>query len=238
MNKNPDFVSVATRLIEERFSDAACAFVAGSIVTGQGTPSSDIDLIVFYNDETSISFRESVFHEGWPVEIFVHNLKSQEHFMNEDLENAQCSTLTMVLSGIVIGDQKIAQTRKDKAALLMQQGPNPWTTTKIDNKRYFLSDLFDDLRHPKDPDYIPAILAELFLRLGDFYLRAQNKWSGDGKQLIKILKKDNAEFTQRYLHAFEMARQKDVQPLETLMTEILAPYGGFLFEGFKGIVKL
>lgn len=238
MNKNPDYIAVASNLIEERFPDAACAFVAGSIVTGHGTPSSDIDLIVFYTDETRESYRDSIIYEGWPVEIFVHNPKSQDYFMAQDLDNGQCSTLTMVITGIVIGNEAVAQSRKDKAASLMAQGPNPWTKEKIDNKRYFLSDLLDDLHHPKDPDYVPAILAEIFIRLGDFYLRAQNEWSGDGKQLIKIMKKNHAEFAHRYLRAFEKAQQNDIQPLEDLMQEVLSPYGGFLFEGYKSVVKL
>lgn len=239
MIKNPDYLSVANNIFTEKFPDAACAFVAGSITTGHGTESSDIDLIILFNDETHETYRESITCEGWPVEIFVHNLKSQDYFMNEDLRTGKCATLSMIITGILIDpDQTTGLARKEKAESLLQQGPIPMTKEQIDHVRYFLTDLLDDLRHPKDPDYIPAILAEIFVRLGNFHLRAQNKWSGDGKQLIKIMKKEDPALTERYLQAFKKAETGKITALENLMAEILHPYGGLLFEGYKSVAEM
>ena len=71
MTERPDYLLVAKAIFTERFPDAACAFIAGSIVTGQGTPSSDIDMVVIYNDEEHETYRNSLMRDGWPVELFV-----------------------------------------------------------------------------------------------------------------------------------------------------------------------
>lgn len=235
--KNPDYLSVAKKIVAERFSDSDCVFVAGSITTGHGTPSSDIDMIILYDDETHESYRDSIIQEGWPVELFVHNIKSQNYFFNEDIKNGHASTLTMVRTGHVIGNETLGNKRKTIAEQLFLAGPERLSADKINAMRYSITDLFDDLRHPKDPDYIPALLAELFPRIGNFYLRSQNKWSGIGKQLVKLLKKEHPEFTVRYLSAFEMARIGKLEELETLINYTLAPYGGMLFEHYKSVAK-
>lgn len=233
--QNPDYLSVAKHIFTARFPDAACGFVAGSIVTGHGTPSSDIDLIVLYDDNDHETYRESIMAEGWPVEIFVHNLKSQDYFFNEDIENGASSTLTMVTTGILIGlDTKLGFARKEQAEALLAQGPEPLTSEVIDWKRYAITDLLEDLRYPKDCDYRYGILADLFTLLGNFYLRAQGKWSGSGKQLVKILKQDDPVFAARFLSSFNF-NNPNFAAIEQLVNDILAPYGGQLFTGYKSI---
>lgn len=236
--KNPDYVAVAETVFSENFSDAACGFIAGSMLRGEATSSSDIDLIILYDDRTSPSYRRSIIAEGWPVEIFVQNLAAQDYFLQQDVTNGTSMTASMIACGHVIGsDHRLARSRKDTANIILEQGPERWTAEKIDNERYFITDLWDDLRAPKDRDAIPFILANLMPRLGNFYFRSQGKWSGSGKALIRLMKQDNAAFAQQFMQAFDDALQGDNRAVQALVSSVLEPYGGLLFEGYTAYAK-
>jgi hypothetical protein len=153
--------------------------------------------------------------DGWPVEIFVHNIKSQNYYFDEDKKNGQCSTMNMVITGHVIGpDEKLAHERKAIAEKGIAAGPESLT---------------------KDPDYRMGICAELFAKVGDFHLRTQNIWSGFGKQLVKMLKKYDTTFADTYIKATTRAQQGDIALLEKVITDVLQPHGGFLFADYKSV---
>ncbi|MBW6420918.1 nucleotidyltransferase domain-containing protein [Rhizobium sp. XQZ8] len=63
-------LSLTGRFLAERFADADFAFVAGSIMRGAGTPSSDIDLVVLHSALPNAHRRSQLF-EGMPFEAFV-----------------------------------------------------------------------------------------------------------------------------------------------------------------------
>ncbi len=58
---------IARRVIESKFSSAQVAFCAGSIIRGEGTSTSDIDLVVIFPDLKQ-AWRESFVFDGWPVD--------------------------------------------------------------------------------------------------------------------------------------------------------------------------
>lgn len=237
MKKNPDFISVAQKVFDKNFSDAACGFIAGSILRDQATETSDIDLIVLYADETHETYRDSMISDGWPVEIFVHNIKSQQYFFDKDIINGHASTLSMILDGTLIGSQQIVgMKQKNLAKQLLEQGPKKWTSEKIDWQRYSITDLWDDVRATHDPDAVTAVLAELYPKIGEFYLRSQNKWSGKGKALVRLLKQNDPTFAEDFINAFDMAfNAKELHLLEKLIDQLLASHGGKLFAGYKSV---
>ena len=48
MNK-PPFQETAQKIFTTRYSDAAVMFLAGSVVRGEGTKTSDLDLVVVFD---------------------------------------------------------------------------------------------------------------------------------------------------------------------------------------------
>lgn len=68
-------IEAAERFIKKRFPYCQGAVLAGSVVRGEETATSDLDIVVFEKNLTS-SYRESLIEFGWPIEIFVHNLTS------------------------------------------------------------------------------------------------------------------------------------------------------------------
>ncbi len=233
--RTEDFLSVAEKIFASEFPNAACGFVTGSVVSGQQTPSSDIDMVILYNDETSESYRDSFTREGWPVEVFVHNLLAQDFFMDDDMH---CTMADMIAKSIVIGpDKELAEARKAKARAIIARGPKPLVKDRIDFKRYMITDKLHDLKHPRNADESQALLAELYIQLSDFYLLANGKWSGTGKHLVRRMNAEDPSFQKRFSETFTRAFAGDISGLEPLIKEVLNPFGGLLFEGYKSIAE-
>ncbi|MGE6517417.1 nucleotidyltransferase domain-containing protein, partial [Lysinibacillus sphaericus] len=63
-------IEAAKRFINKSFPNCQGAVLAGSVVRGEETDTSDLDIVVFEKSITS-SYRESLIDFGWPIEIFV-----------------------------------------------------------------------------------------------------------------------------------------------------------------------
>jgi predicted nucleotidyltransferase len=73
---------VVNRIRSERYGDADVVFLAGSIVRGEGSLFSDLDLVVVYT-RLACAYRESFRFAGYPVEAFVHDPETLEYFFME-----------------------------------------------------------------------------------------------------------------------------------------------------------
>ncbi len=74
----------------------------------------------------------------------------------------------------------------------------------------------------------------LFEPLLQFYFRAATKWTASGKSLIRLLKQENPELAEEWTAAFESLIQTgDASGIESAVTKILEPYGGYLWDGFR-----
>jgi predicted nucleotidyltransferase len=100
--------------------------LAGSVVRGEHTESSDLDIIIF-DKGVYRSYRESLIVFDWPLEIFVHNLSSYKDFFRMDSERARPSLPRMVSEGIVLKDIGINDSIKKEAneILIMVQSYGP-----------------------------------------------------------------------------------------------------------------
>lgn len=65
-------LSIAETIVRTRYGGAAFAYAAGSIIRGEGTYLSDIDLVVVF-DQIDAARRESFIIDGIPIEAFVHD---------------------------------------------------------------------------------------------------------------------------------------------------------------------
>ena len=75
-------IDIAGAIRSLRYADAGAVFAAGSIVRGEGTPFSDLDLVIVY-PQLERAYRESFRFDGLPVEAFVHDPATLEYFFTE-----------------------------------------------------------------------------------------------------------------------------------------------------------
>lgn len=95
-------LAAAETALAARFAGAEFAFVAGSIMRGEGTAWSDIDLVVVFSS-LERAWRESFVHDGFPVEAFVHDPETLKYYLSRDIESGCPAMINMVASGAILG---------------------------------------------------------------------------------------------------------------------------------------
>ena len=235
---NPD-IKQLTKIIEhlhqEKYPDAEVIFLAGSVMRGEGTSTSDLDIVVVYN-KLPCAFRDSYKYSGWPVEAFVHDPETLKYFFSEvDAPTGYPSLASMVSEGVEIpSTSSFSHGLKEMADELLDAGPAAWTAKDIESARYGISDLIEDIREPRNLHELQATTSLLYSALPNFYFRTKGLWSAKGKTIPRRLHKVDPEFAAKFLSAFDAA-YRDGRPddIISLASDLLANHGGFLFEGYK-----
>jgi len=226
-------LAAASKALATRFPESAFAFVAGSIMRGQGTTSSDIDLVVVF-PHVETAWRESFMEDGFPVETFVHDPQTLAYFLENDLKSGCPVMIGMVASGKIIGPEaeraKVVQTR---AAQTLARGPLPLSKSDYDVLRYKVSDLADDLRGDRPPAEVRAIAAQLYQQLADLTLLGRGRWTGRGKWAPRLLENLDQDLANTFDDAFRRAAEGDGAALLAAADAELALHGGHYFAGYK-----
>ncbi len=225
-------LTIAEAVFRTRYSGAAFAYAAGSIMRGEGTYLSDIDLVVVF-DHLDAARRESFIFDDVPIEAFVHDRETLGWFVNEDAARGRPSILNMIGEGKIIGcDQSKAEEIRADVSARLGSGPLPLSTAALNALRYEITDAVDDLRGDRAADETLAIGAMLYPKLVDLALRGRGRWNGAGKWAPRLLTKIDAELAIRFDGAFRALFTKgDAGPVIMLAEAELAPHGGPLFDG-------
>lgn len=227
-------LSLAERFLTERFADADFAFVAGSIMRGTGTPSSDIDLVVLHSALPHAHRKSEVF-ESVPFEAFVHDEGTLRWFLETDLKAGRPVLIRMVTEGIVVGPrpQRAAALRREAEALLFE-GPPRLDQEALDRMRYVISGMLTDLMNERPDFERVAIGALLYQALGDFILRSSGQWSGTGKWLPREVAALDPALGDAFIAAFDaLFREGEAKPVLDCAEEVFAPHGGLLLDGYR-----
>jgi hypothetical protein len=222
----------------ERYEGARVVFLGGSVLRGEATPASDLDVVVVY-ERLPNSYREAFVHGGWPVEAFVHDAGSLEEFFERDRRRGLPSLLSMVWEGLEVPEaDEFSAGLKQRARELLEAGPPAWDEEELTLRRYRLTDWVDDMRFPRSPEELVATGAWLYQDAAEFYFRTRGMWSAHSKTIPRRLRAADADFAARFLRAFDaLFAKKQQEPAIALVAELLEPFGGLLFEGFRKTVN-
>src|SRR5947209_12715597 len=131
-----DPVDAARRFVEQHFPEATAALVGGSVIRGEGTSTSDLDIVVI-GDNGDAPFRASYVYEGWPVEVFVHTEESLPQWIAKDGERRRPSMAMMVAEGVPVrGEGALVERMKAIARALLDRGPDPLTPDALEDCRF------------------------------------------------------------------------------------------------------
>jgi len=230
---------IAEAVLKERYPQADFAFAAGSIMRGQGTPLSDIDLVVLHAALPAGAWRESFLHEGVPVEAFVHDAGTLRWFFRSDRQSGHPQIIDMVARGEVVGPRpEGAQPFQDLANRLLTLGPPALSVEELDLLRYRLTDLADDLAAERPPGELMAIGASLYHLLAEIMLRTRGVWGASGKWVPRNLARADPGAAAEFGAAFSaLFRAGDCEAVLRMLAREMAPYGGFLFDGYRRPAK-
>jgi hypothetical protein len=232
--KRPPVLDAACSAVQAHYPNCAGAIVAGSVMRGEGTAASDIDILVFFAEGGVAPHRASIVHAGWPVEFFVHTPTSHAYFLAQDRDKGTGIIAHMSAHGIAVPSETPFIAARRAAALdIWDAGPPSLTPEEVEDRRYFLTDLLDDLSPTRGALERFGTLSRLYLKLSDFALRAAGRWSATGKTLARSLRDYDPALAQAYEDAFARAFAGECGPVITLAESLLAPHGGRLFAGYR-----
>lgn len=175
-------------ILDSRFPDALGGLVAGSTARGDDTPTSDLDLIVLLAGRPApMRCTERV--QGRLVEFFVHTEDSFVAFVDRERLLRRSPLLHMCAHGLVIRDDDGRLARlQDLARDRWAAGPARLTDDELDDRRYRLTALLDDLADETDPVDRAALAAAVFTDVADLALVSRGHWSGTGRWLTRRLR--------------------------------------------------
>ncbi|MET3695074.1 nucleotidyltransferase domain-containing protein [Methylobacterium goesingense] len=223
---------IAEAVFRANYADAAFAYVAGSIMRGQGTFGSDIDLVVTF-DSLEAARRESFVFDSVPVEAFVHDPGTLAWFIDDDVSRGRPSILNMIAEGRAIGRAlDRAEILRKAVSTRLSLGPPALTRSALDTLRYEITDMIDDLRGDRTMFEMLAVGATLYPKLAELALRGRNRWNGSGKWTPRLLAGVDEALNDRFDAAFRaLFATGTVDPVIALGEAELAHHGGPLFGG-------
>ena len=227
--------AIATKIQQAHYPNSDVIFLAGSVIRGEDTATSDLDLVVVFQ-QLPAAYRESFQFEGWPVEAFVHDPETLRYFFFEsDKPTGIPSLPAMVSEGIEIPEpSQLSRELKQLANDVLTAGPPVWDKDAINRSRYTLTELIDDIRAPRSRAELVASGTQLYDAVADHYLRSRNLWSATGKSIPRRLRKVAPQFADQFEESFAaLFAHGETDKLISLVENMLAPDGGWLFEGYK-----
>ncbi len=226
---------VTKELFETRYNGADAIFVTGSVVRGEATAHSDLDLVVLF-PKVERAYRESFEHKGWPVEAFVHDPDTLRYFFeNVDRQLGRATLAEMIAEGHEIpAATSLTAEMKTMAKTTLQDGPPALTDEEVQDRRYHISELLDDMRDPRNRQELVASATLIYNELADYYFRTRRGWTCSGKAIMKRMKRTDPPFARKFGEAFDelFATGKSSRVID-LAEELMAPQGGCLFEGYR-----
>ncbi|MBT2187558.1 nucleotidyltransferase domain-containing protein [Sphingobium nicotianae] len=228
-------LALAQTAFEQCFPDASFAFAGGSIMRGEGTHFSDIDMVVIH-DRLPHAHRKSFLFEGVPVEAFVHDPETLAWFVEADSRKGHPAIISVIAGGRIIGaDVVSAQALQARMAARLAAGPPPLDAEQRDRLRYGITDMLDDLRGDRSMAEIMALGAALYPRLAELSLRGRGSWNGSGKWVPRMLERAEPGLRDRYETAFAALFTRGASATVIALAEQeMAPHGGPLFDGYRG----
>lgn len=236
----PDPERAARALVRDRFPEARQAWLAGSVVHGRATATSDLDVTVLL-DETDVR-RESLVHEGWPVELFVHTAASVRHFVGVDLARRRPTMARLVATGVPLLAGDAGADLVAECAAALAAGPGPLPAADLALARYALSDLLDDLEGVAGGPLATAVAVETWRSSAELLLASSDRWGGTGKWLVREVEALDADLGTTYASRLDSALRDalggDPERLTSVADEVLDRVGGRLWAGYTASASL
>ncbi|MFJ6568813.1 hypothetical protein ACIQNU_15435 [Streptomyces sp. NPDC091292] len=129
--------------------------------------------------------------------------------------------------------RRVGASLTDEARRRAAAGPPALSAEELDDRRYTITDLLDDLSATADRGERLFIAIELARRTGELALAVGGSWNGGGKWLARRLDSTAPGLGTRLHHALHEELEDRVEPLTDVVEEVLDQAGRRLWEGYK-----
>jgi hypothetical protein len=166
--------------------------------------------------------------------LFVHTEATWCAYVDREIRKRRSPLLWMCADGLLLLDTDGVGARlAAEAKRLAAAGPPVVPAEEIDDCRYAITDLLDDLSGSTDQGEQLFIATELARRTGELALAMGGSWNGGGKWLARRLQTTAPGLGTRLHHAVREVLGGRVEPLIGVVDEVLGQVGGRLWDGYK-----
>ena len=197
-----DLIKITNEILQTKYPSAELAFLAGSIVRGEGTAFSDLDIVVIF-ENLPTAYRELFYFQGFPVETLAHTVETLNYFFEMDAKSGIPSLQQMVAEGIEVPNKGELSAKLKKIANEFLNNPPKISEAEIRTFQYWITDLIDDIRQPRSKTELTATGTRLYEAISDCYFRTNGLWSAKGKTIPRKLQNHSLEFYQEFTRSFE-----------------------------------
>lgn len=210
-------------------------FVGGSAALGTETEHSDLDLTVVY-DELPNPIRESFLYEGWPVETSITDVPTLRRGIAFAPHLGTRAVPGLVAEALVLPEEsELSRSLQQQAREVIAAGPVALSPSDHQAARYGITYTLHKLAHGPAQDLI-FVGANLLPRLVNYWLRSRGKWAASNTYVGRRLREEDPAMAERFLSVFQAVHAGELAPLEALIDDILAPFGGRLFDGYRDVL--
>ncbi|MGW4519106.1 nucleotidyltransferase domain-containing protein [Streptomyces sp. NPDC004393] len=228
-----DAIEAARAVVYEHHHDARTAFLGGSVMTGRRTATSDLDIVVLLHGAPA-PYRASLQYAEWPVEMFVHTEATWHSYVERELRKRRSPLLWMCAQGLLLFDTDgLGAHLAAQARELTSAGPPAVSAEEMEDCRYAITDLLDDLVGSNDQSERLFIANELVRRTGELALAVGGSWGGGGKWLARRLETTAPGLSLRLRHGLTEVLGGRVEPLVAVVDEVIEQAGGRLWVGYR-----
>jgi predicted nucleotidyltransferase len=228
------YIEIAKSLLKDKFPEADCAFLSGSIMRGEGLKHSDLDIVVLYQKIPN-AYRESILYHDTPIELFVHDPETIHWFIDDEKKNGLDILAHMITTGIIVPKPTaLSEQIINYSNSILKLGPDPITNEDLAKLRYYITDMIDDLRDDRPQEEKIAIAVRFYPLLAEAALRGSGQCHAYGKWIPRKLKMLDVPRAERFNSAFQsLFVEGNASKLIALAEEILKPMGGFYWHGYR-----
>jgi predicted nucleotidyltransferase len=230
----PDPVTAATTFVADHFAGARAAFVGGSVLTDDITPTSDLDVVVVL-EASPAPYRETFEHAGWIVEVFAHTRDSLDVWWAKEIAARKTSLLRMCAESVVVVDPAgIAEEIQRVAADKLAAGPPAMTDEELRALRYALTDKLDDMAGCDREDELVYLAGDVVQQTAALALVAAGRWGATGKALARALRAAEPDLAERLVNGHRhVVSYGDTAVLHRAAVDVLLRVGGPLMVGHR-----
>lgn len=219
-------LQTAIPYILDRFAPVLGIIVAGSVLRGQGDPSSDLDVFVIFDGD----YRQRVqkYFHNVPFEIFANPPKRVPQYFEEERHDGGGSTLHMLATGFVMLNRAPIVDHLRQQAQQILAGAPEYRPQSLLFARYMACDRLEnalDCRH-RDPAQGHMLLGGAMLDTLVYFFQKQGKWIPRHKDMLVVLRNDYPDLA-RLFDDYALASGDACFEIATQIADIILGTRGF-----------
>ena len=166
---------------------------AGSIIRGEGRPTSDLDIYAIHAKPQRQLIQR--YFGNVPTQIFLNPPHMIEDYFRSESQTSKCSTAHMLTTGFVVLDRDpVVDSLRKKAKAFLEQ-PSSVAENQLTATRYYIADQYENALDvaKDDPGSAVMIAGQAVFAMLQFYFRRQGICIPRDKDLLKRLDAQDQE---------------------------------------------